>query len=118
MSILGGAGVPLVLVAFGMSLSSSKPFTDPDLQLETILAILGKLILMPVVVYLLAQFVFSMDSYDVFAATMLACLPTAQNTFNYASRYQTSTVLARDVVLLTTVLSLPVMLIATALLHR
>lgn len=116
--ILGGAGIPLILVSFGMSLAGSKILEDPALRFETILATIGKMLLMPIIVYLLARYAFEMSSYDVFAATMLSCLPTAQNAFNYASRYQTATVLVRDIVLLTTVISLPVMLIASALLHR
>ena len=42
---------------------------------------------------------------------MLAALPTARNLFNYVDRYETDVVLAREVVLLTTLASLPVLLV-------
>jgi predicted permease len=38
-----------------------------------------------------------------------SALPTAQNVFVYASAYGRGTVLARDVILLSTVLSVPVL---------
>ena len=47
---------------------------------------------------------------------LLAALPTAQNVFNYADRYETDVVLARDVVLLTTLVSLPVLLLLSVVL--
>jgi predicted permease len=46
----------------------------------------------------------------------LAGLPSAQNVFNYAQRYQTGVVVARDTVLATTILSVPVLVLVAALL--
>ena len=46
----------------------------------------------------------------------LASLPTAQNIYNYAARYQTGVVLARDTVLVTTIAAVPVLLLASILL--
>ena len=43
--------------------------------------------------------------------TVTSALPTAQNVFVYASSYDRGTLLARDVVLLTTVLSVPVLVV-------
>jgi len=45
------------------------------------------------------------------AVTVTSALPTAQNVFVYASSYDRGTPVARDVVLLTTVLSVPVLLV-------
>jgi malonate transporter len=47
---------------------------------------------------------------------VLAALPSAQNVFNYAQRYDRGEILARDTVLITTVLSVPVLLVVAALL--
>ncbi len=52
----------------------------------------------------------------VMAPFVLAALPTAQNVFNYAQRYRTGEVIARDTVLLTTLLSLPVLVLIAWLL--
>jgi predicted permease len=53
---------------------------------------------------------------ELFALTVLAALPTAQNVFVYSVRYRESQVVARSTVLLTTVLALPAILVVTALL--
>ena len=50
------------------------------------------------------------------AVTVTPALPTAQNVFVYASSYARGTLLARDVVLLTTVLSVPVLVLVALLL--
>ena len=47
---------------------------------------------------------------------MLAALPTAQNVFNYAQRYETAEIIARDTVFITTVGSVPVLLTVAFLL--
>ena len=52
----------------------------------------------------------------VMAPFVLVALPTAQNVFNYAQRYRTGEVIARDTVLLTTLLSLPVLVLIAWLL--
>ena len=43
------------------------------------------------------------------AVTVTSALPTAQNVFVYAATYDRGTLLVRDVVLLSTVLSVPVL---------
>ncbi|ORC22803.1 MULTISPECIES: AEC family transporter [Rothia] len=115
--ILGGAGVPLILAAFGMSLRGSALLDTPGQRLETVLAALFKNVLMPLIAYLLARFVFDLSDQDVFAATILAALPSAQNMYNYAVRYNVATTLARDIVLLTTLGAMPVILVISLLLH-
>jgi len=47
---------------------------------------------------------------------VLAALPTAQNVFNYAQRYDSGVTLARDTVLITTALSIVALVIIAALL--
>jgi predicted permease len=41
---------------------------------------------------------------------ILAALPSAQNVFNYSQRYGVATPLARDSVVLTTLVSLPILM--------
>lgn len=48
---------------------------------------------------------------------VLAGLSTAQNLFNYASRYQISVVLTRDIVLLSTCAAVPAMLLTSFLMQ-
>ena len=42
---------------------------------------------------------------------VLAALPTAQNVFSYAQRYERGEIMARDVALITTVLCVSVLLL-------
>lgn len=117
LSLLGGAAVPLMLMAFGISLLGQKPLQAGSGRRDVMLATLGKSFLLPLVAWLLAKFAFGMAPADVYAVTVLAALPTAQNMYQYALRYKTGEVLARDVVLLTTLLALPVTLAIALLLH-
>ena len=47
---------------------------------------------------------------------MIAALPTAQNVFTLAVRYQRGELLARDAIFVSTVLSVPALIIIAALL--
>lgn len=114
--ILGGAGVPLILAAFGMSLRGSRLLDTPGQKLETVLAASFKNVLMPLLAYLLAQFVFGLDAQEVFATTVLAALPSAQNMYNFAVRYNVAVGLSRDIVLLSTIGAVPVILVISLLL--
>lgn len=92
--ILGGAGVPLILAAFGMSLRDSRVLQDPALRGVTIFATVFKSLVMPAVAFVLARFVFQMDDAEIFAATVLSALPSAQNVYNFAVRYNVAVTLA------------------------
>lgn len=114
--LLGGAAVPLVLMAFGMSLHGSRPLKARSGRAEIVTAAVIKSVAMPVVAFLVARFGFGMEGHALFAAVALAALPTAQNVYNFAARYERGMPVARDVVLLTTLLAVPVLLLVAALL--
>lgn len=116
-SLVGAAAVPLVLLSFGMSLHGAAPLRDPAIRADVIVASALKLVLMPVVAYVVARFVFGLGDQDVFVLTTLGALPAAQNVFNYAQRYRAAVPVARDVVLISTVGSVPVLVLVAALLH-
>lgn len=111
LEILGGAAVPLMLLAFGISLAGEKPLQPGTGRREVWLAVALKNAVMPVAAYLLAAFAFDLEPQLVFACTVMAALPSGQNMYQYALRYDRATVITRDIVLLTTLLSLPVMLV-------
>ncbi|WP_430591983.1 AEC family transporter [Humidisolicoccus flavus] len=115
--MLAGAAVPMVLLAFGVSLVGQKPMQPGTGRKEILLATVLKGIIMPVVAYVVAAFILQLDPQLVYAATIMAALPTAQNMYQFAIRYETGMVVSRDTVLLTTFLSLPVMFAIAALLH-
>jgi predicted permease len=104
-STLGGLGVPAMLIGFGISLAFAKlPKRGPDLD-ETVFLILAKLLIQPLIAIGLALFVFHLDMTATEAVAIAAGLPVAQNVFVFATRYQTTTDLARDCVFVTTVMS-------------
>lgn len=117
LEILGGAAVPLMLLAFGISLSGERPLQPGSGRREVWLAVALKAVAMPAIAYLLARFAFGLDEQLVYACTVMAALPTAQNVYQYALRYDRATVITRDIVLVTTLLSLPVMLLIAWLLN-
>ena len=114
--LVGGAAVPVILLTFGMSLHGSRVLAPGTDRRDVLLASSLKLAAMPVVAWLLGQFVWHLHGHRLFVVVVLAALPTAQNVFNYAQRYGVATVLARDTVLITTALSIVVLVVVAALL--
>lgn len=113
---MGVASVPVMLIAFGMSLVEERPIGAGRRRWDIGIAVVLKLVLMPLAAWILAALVFRLDRNGVFIAVVLAALPTAQNVFTYAQRYRIAEPTARDAVLATTLLSVPVMLIIALLL--
>ncbi|MDN4613303.1 AEC family transporter [Leifsonia sp. F6_8S_P_1B] len=113
--LLGGAAVPLVLMAFGMSLHGSRPLQAGHGRAEIVTGVVLKTAVMPVIAFLLAR-AFGLDGHALFAAVALAALPTAQNVFNFAARYDRGVAVARDTVLLTTMFAVPALLLIAAVL--
>jgi len=114
--LIAGMAVPGVLLAYGISLRlGPRPIVGgPVVELVVVCAL--KLVVQPVLAYAAARWFFNLDARALLAATVVAALPTAQNIFVYATRYQRSTSLARDSIFVTTLLSVPVLLTITALL--
>lgn len=116
MVLLGGAAVPLVLLTFGMSLHGNKPLSVRGNRVDVITATVLKALVMPAIAYVSAAHLFRLDDDLVFGAVLMAALPTAQNVFMFASRYDKGIATARDVVLLSSAGAVPVLLLAAAVL--
>ena len=114
LNIVGQAAVPLILCAFGMSLRGARPLASREGRQATITAAALKNVFMPAVAFALASGL-GFTGHDLYACVVLAALPSAQNVFNYAARYNAGTTFARDGVLLSTICS-PVCILAIALL--
>lgn len=114
--LIGAAMVPVVLMSFGMSLHGQRPLAPGSQRRDVLVASALKLVAMPLVAWGAGHFLFGLEGRALFVVTVLAALPTAQNVFNYAQRYERGEILARDVVLITTIGSLPVLLVVAALL--
>ena len=115
--LIGGAAIPAMLMAFGISLHGSRPFRAVDgRRLDVALATVLKLVVHPLVAFVFARFALGIDGHALFAAVMTAALPTAQNIYIAAQRYQEGLVVAKDTVLITTVVAVPAMAVMAALL--
>jgi predicted permease len=116
LTLIAGMAVPGALIAFGISLRGAplpgRGGRAGDLALVTAL----KIVIMPLVAFALARWVFGLEGVPLLAATMCAALPTAQNVFVYAVRYRASVPFARDVVSTTTLLCIPALVIIAGLL--
>jgi malonate transporter len=116
LALIGGAAVPMVLISFGMSLPGSRPLRPSPDRLQVLTATALKTALMPVATYLIARFLFGLDGERLLGAVVVSALPTAQNVFMFASRYGRGITLARDTVLLSSVLAIPALIVIAALL--
>lgn len=116
LEILGGAAIPMVLMAFGMSLHGQRLLKAGSGRKQVAVASLIKVAVMPVIAYVFGRFVFGLAGSELFAVVTVSALPTAQNIYNFSARYNRGTVVARDTVLVTTVASIPALLVIAALL--
>jgi malonate transporter and related proteins len=109
--LIGGAAIPAMLMAFGMSLNGSRPLQAAmGRRIDTLMASAFKLIVHPAIAYAFARFALGMDGQALFAVVVTSALPTAQNVFVAASRYKTGLTVAKDTVLITTVVAVPAMI--------
>jgi predicted permease len=109
--LIGGAAIPAMLIAFGMSLNGSRPLQgSAGRRLDTLLASGFKLLIQPAIAYAFARFALGMEGHALFAVVVTSALPTAQNVFVAASRYKTGLTVAKDTVLITTVVAVPAMI--------
>lgn len=114
-SLLGAMAIPAALIAYGVALRFGPGIGSGNGREVAFVAVL-KLAWQPLVAYLVARFALGLDAHEVAGVTLMAALPTAQNVFVYASRFRRGEVLARDCVAVTTLASLPVLLVLAALL--
>jgi malonate transporter and related proteins len=116
LQLIAGACVPVLLISYGISLHGQRVLGARGRRRDVILASVLKLVVMPLLAWVVGALVFHLSPADVLTVVVLAALPTAQNVFNYAQRYDIGETLARDTVFITTVGCVPVLLAAVALL--
>ncbi|MFG2786908.1 AEC family transporter [Streptomyces sp. NPDC048419] len=116
LTLIANMSVPAVLLAFGISLCGS---TMPGRGAEkgpVFLSVALKAVGQPVVAWALAAGVFGLHGSRLLDVVVTSALPAAQNLYTYASRYRVAEGLARDSILLSTILSVPVLVVVAALL--
>ncbi|MFC6356589.1 AEC family transporter [Luethyella okanaganae] len=111
-TLLGQATVPVMLLAFGMSLHGSIRGGERADTAPVALAVVLKSLVQPAIA-LAISLTLGLSGLTLMAAVLCSSFPTAQNVFIYASRYEGASGLAHRVVLLTTVASIPMLLLLT-----
>ncbi len=114
--LIANACVPVLLISYGISLHGQRVLGVPGRRRDVLVASVLKLAVMPVVAWAVAAHVLHLSPADVLIVTVLAALPTAQNVFNYAQRFDIGEPIARDTVFVTTLGCVPVLLLITWLL--
>lgn len=104
--LLGGAAVPTALIVLGMSLHARPAATGTGRPAEIGAAVLIKTLVQPLTAFAVGSLVLHLPDRQLLAVVVCSALPTAQNVFLYARQYGLSTVLARDSVLYSTLLSM------------
>ncbi|MBY8340472.1 AEC family transporter [Streptomyces sp. KC 17012] len=115
-ALIANMSVPAVLMAFGISLcGSTMPGRGAD-KGPVFLSVALKAVGQPVVAWALATGVFGLHGHQLLDVVVTSALPAAQNLYTFASRYRVAEGLARDSILVSTVLSVPVLVVIAALL--
>jgi hypothetical protein len=110
--LIAGASIPAMLMAFGISLVGSKPLEKKSgRRADVLIASAAKLLAHPLLAWVLAYWVFNLRGELLVASVIMAGLPTAQNIFVTAMRYEHGVTIAKDTVLITTICAIPLMMV-------
>jgi len=116
LDLIAAAAVPILLLNFGQSLAGERVLAAGPYRKDVILASALKLVAMPIAAWAIARFVFGLDGHALFAAVILAGLPSAQNVFNWSQRYDRGVLIGRDTVFITTLGSIGALVVIAWLL--
>ncbi|MET8706044.1 AEC family transporter [Streptomyces californicus] len=114
--LIGNMSVPAVLLAFGISLyGGERPGRGED-RGALHLSVALKSLVQPAVAWAVGAGLFGLRGEALLDVVVIAALPAAQNLFTYATHYRVAERFARESVLLSTLLSVPVLFTVAALL--
>ncbi len=108
---LADMAIPAMLLAYGLSLHGSRPFARDD-GYRGLIAVSSttKLVVMPLIALGIGA-ALGLRGQDLYEVVVMAALPTAQNVFVAAARYEAAENLARDTVLVTTIGTVVVLMV-------
>ncbi|MEV0008208.1 AEC family transporter [Streptomyces sp. NPDC047973] len=116
LTLIGNMSVPAVLLAFGMSLRGSGVPARGENRSAIILSAFLKTTVQPLVALGIGAGVLHLRGAALLDVAVTSALPAAQNLYTYASQYRVAERLARESILLSTVVSVPVLITIAALL--
>ncbi|KAB7476083.1 AEC family transporter [Bifidobacterium bifidum] len=104
---LGGILVSAINAKIGWFpvLHGTKPLKQKGDRPAIFTVAVLKNIVMPIIAFLLSYFVMGFRGATLYACVVLAALPTGQNVYNYAARYNVGLTFARDGILMSTMTS-------------
>lgn len=105
LKLLGGAASPCALVALGLFLAAEREAQERDAGSAAVLAGL-KLIVHPVIAWVLARVIFGLSPLLTHVAVLLAALPTGTGPFMLAEYYRREAAVTSNVILISTVVSI------------
>lgn len=113
--MVGGIAVPLMLMAFGVSLRLDPLPGGGDHRVHSWLTVALKVVAHPLLAWLIGR-AFGLEGTELYAVVVLGALPAAQNVHVVATRYGQSELLARDAVFWSTIASVGSLLVVAYLL--
>ena len=102
--LLGASAAPCALVTIGMFLSDNTRAVRV-ISLQSSLLVLTKLVVHPLIVYLLGFYIFKLDSISLLCAVTLAALPIGTGPFMLAEHFGKNAMTTSQSILLSTLLS-------------
>lgn len=115
LALVGGMAVPAMLLAYGVGLRLG-PLPGRGVPLRRLGLPVGlKLVLQPFAAYVAGRLI-GLDDAGLLAVTVISALPTAQNVYVIALRYERAVLLARDAIFVSTLGCVPVVVAVVALL--
>lgn len=115
LQLLAGLAIPAMLISYGAALRLSPRPGRAGHNGEVVAAAVLKMLVMPLVAWGIAT-ALGLEGRVLLGVVITAALPTAQNIFLHAIRYRTGEDVARETILVTTLGSLPLVLLIAVLL--
>lgn len=107
--------VPMLLIAFGLSIHGSRKGAEREPVPAVWMAVLIKAFLAPAFAWVVGGPLVGLEGDVLLGVVVVAALPTAQNVFVYAMRYTAHVDLARRAILASSALCVPVIVVLTGL---
>ncbi len=108
--MIGQAASPVILIAFGCSVYGQRLSLRDRAGSLAIYATIMKLVVQPLLA-LGAGWLLGLRGVSLMAVTLMAALPTANNAFVMASRAKVDPKITQETILLTTIISLPLVIL-------
>ncbi|MDX3326411.1 AEC family transporter [Streptomyces sp. ME02-6979-3A] len=116
LTLIGNMSVPAVLLAFGISLRGSGMPARGENRPAIVLSAALKTTAQPVIAWAVGAGLFHLHGAALLDVVVISALPAAQNLYTYASQYRVAEQMARESILLSTAVSIPVLITVAAVL--